>query len=216
MKSITGAVIASLILGLSGSAMAEPGSKTGSAGSGAIKPQPSKELLTGKGAAPDIAAKVGTKPAPAALGSEWVATTWIVTDAQAKLIGPGADEATPLTYIHVLNLSDQPASPSVQFFSYLGTFDVETSVENSGRFGTIPSGGIKTLQLRAPTGTSTRTGWLIVQSDVPVILSAYESGVGFEIRSARQRTIPAHPLDCSKPQGFEYACAFLARSVTVD
>lgn len=112
------------------------------------------------------------------------------------------------TRIKVLNTGDTAATVSCIYFDQSGVLDLDQGMTTS-----VASAARANCQ---PYGTSYFEGWVLVTSDLPVIVTADVHSAGYEggqyitppyRESARD--VPAHPIDCNHPEGIEFACQFV-------
>jgi hypothetical protein len=124
--------------------------------------------------------------APSASGSR----AWIVNTIDARTT----------SLIYAVNPSDRPARIGFTVFDQAGTLVIDRSRSvnvNAGAIGVWLADDLLTQR-----------HWVLVTSDRPVLVDAVTSVT--VPGSSTMRQLSAHRLDCSNPDGYEFACRAVA------
>jgi len=132
--------------------------------------------------------------------------TWLIPEVDATLIKNSNGDTTfrSQTWVNILNSGDTTAAVSCIYFDHNGALDLglgsTKSVASATRTFCIPN-------------SSPFSGWTLVTSDLPVIVSAHHQvrdyDGPFTVSNSNDHDVPAHPIDCNHPEGIEFACQFV-------
>ncbi|MCC5868714.1 MAG: hypothetical protein JJU27_09385 [Gammaproteobacteria bacterium] len=123
------------------------------------------------------------------------AKVWIGPNVQAGEGRPATRTIMYRTQTHVLNPGTSPASVRCINFFRNGTLDTE-----AGTNVTVSPGAQGYCRDRVGDG------WMLIVSDRPVLPFSYTFHMSDN--NARRATNPWYPVDCSRPEGYEFVCQF--------